>query len=425
MVGSSRFGFGKWAVSTALLGAMTLPGLGLGLSPALAQGFGNPAGAPSVPFQRYIVYVEGGGFSLLSRIQAIEPSAFETVFQGRSVIQAGSFTQWENVQQRIRTLANSGLSAQAVALSGPGGLADVPSFAPPGGITAQGNFNQGDFNQGSFNQGNALPNFSQIPTFPQETGQFSPAPNSLNNSLNVLQPGQVYAVIVNGNSPLLLDQIRLVEPSAFVVAVQGRSAIQAGTFNRWDAAQARVQQLGQLGVGAAVLTIQGPASGAFPVVGGGSFGPAGVPVSVQPAWQSAAPQIPQAQFPQTQFPQAQAQFPQIQPTQVPFGQPSQPFFVPQDPPPATINPLPTNALAPGSLPDEPGGFYVALPTSGDRLTALANQVVALGAPANLVRPRTAPRGPHVLVGPFLNQDLAREWQGYFQRTGLDARLHHQ
>lgn len=69
-----------------------------------------------------------------------------------------------------------------------------------------------------------------------------------------------YQVIVNGDSPYLLQQIQLMEPAATVQDYQGRRVIQAGNFASETEAQQRVAALAQQGVAAQVMGMAGQAA---------------------------------------------------------------------------------------------------------------------------------------------------------------------
>ncbi len=64
-----------------------------------------------------------------------------------------------------------------------------------------------------------------------------------------------YVVYVNGDSPYLLQQVRLIEPTASVQPYQGRSIIQAGTFNNEASAQQQVAALRSQGIMADIATL--------------------------------------------------------------------------------------------------------------------------------------------------------------------------
>jgi hypothetical protein len=57
-----------------------------------------------------------------------------------------------------------------------------------------------------------------------------------------------HRVYVNGDSPLLLQQVRSVEPTAFVQTYQGRRVIQVGLFSNEVNARQKVDQLAAQGI---------------------------------------------------------------------------------------------------------------------------------------------------------------------------------
>jgi len=67
-------------------------------------------------------------------------------------------------------------------------------------------------------------------------------------------------------------------------------------------------------------------------------------------------------------------------------------------------------------------YFVVIPGAQRDLPNIAAQVVQLGATPNGVRQRTAPRGPHVAIGPFDNRGLAEQWSNYLQSHGMNARV---
>lgn len=66
-----------------------------------------------------------------------------------------------------------------------------------------------------------------------------------------------YKVVVNGNSPLLLEQVQQVVPDAFLIQNGGRTVIQAGAFRFSASAQERLSELRSRGIFAEVVTLQG------------------------------------------------------------------------------------------------------------------------------------------------------------------------
>ncbi|NEP60120.1 MAG: hypothetical protein F6K31_24475 [Symploca sp. SIO2G7] len=67
-------------------------------------------------------------------------------------------------------------------------------------------------------------------------------------------------------------------------------------------------------------------------------------------------------------------------------------------------------------------YFVIIPGAQKDLPNMAAQIVQLGVDPNGVRQRTAPRGPHVSVGPFDNRGLAQQWSSYLQSQGMNARV---
>ncbi|BAY11148.1 hypothetical protein [Calothrix sp. NIES-2098] len=59
--------------------------------------------------ERYIVYVDGNDYQQLQRVRQLESSAYIRNYNGRAVIQSGSFSKPVNAQQRVRELELSGI----------------------------------------------------------------------------------------------------------------------------------------------------------------------------------------------------------------------------------------------------------------------------------------------------------------------------
>ncbi len=139
MPGSRWVGRSVTEVANAItLGAIaTVAVLGTA-SQGLAQGYEVvpplPAGAvpvpgaalPQVPSsgQQYLIYVNDTSDATLSQVRQVEPTAFRTTFQGRSVIQAGRFNMTGNAQQRITDLGALGVRAEMAQVA-----AAVPYYA--------------------------------------------------------------------------------------------------------------------------------------------------------------------------------------------------------------------------------------------------------------------------------------------------------
>ncbi|MEP0912874.1 hypothetical protein NDI45_18335 [Leptolyngbya sp. GB1-A1] len=268
------------------------------------------------------------------------------------------------------------------------------------------------------------------PSFRQGTSPAQPSfvPSAVPSAASPAIPAaQQYAVIINGDSSMMLDQVRSIEPGAFVQHYQGRRMIQAGIFSDISGAQQQVVALAGRGIGAQVVTLPG---------GGGAT--VGTAPSRMATPQVTAPALPTpASFPSPSAPPAAPQVtaPMLPPpdllpvTPVPreveFGQPSAPEQF--------VNPAPSAAptetlLPPDSAPGDTRNrrsFYVVIPGKSDNLTAISNQVMRLGdgfGIAQMVQTSTSSRGPHVRVGPFVDRGAARRWTRYFRDFGLNARI---
>jgi cell division protein FtsN len=190
---------------------------------------------------------------------------------------------------------------------------------------------------------------------------------------------------VNGDSPLLLEQVRKVESGAFLQTLDGQRLIQAGSFNEANRAEQQVQALELQGIGAEIITA--------PAV-----------VAAQPQLISAAPSpvIPSPDL--TPAPASQG---------VVFGQA-----------PSFNTPTPTSG---GTLIAAANSYYVAIPGRTEDLEDIRNQVIRLGGSlgvAQSVIQRQSPLGPHVLVGPFINRRAAERWNHYLRSFGMDARVYY-
>jgi hypothetical protein len=66
---------------------------------------------------RYVVYVDNGNSGLLQQVRRVEPTALLRQYQGRSVIQAGTFSKPDNAQRRLKELADNGINGVRVVSS--------------------------------------------------------------------------------------------------------------------------------------------------------------------------------------------------------------------------------------------------------------------------------------------------------------------
>jgi hypothetical protein len=229
--------------------------------------------------------------------------------------------------------------------------------------------------------------------------------------------GQQYVVFVNDTSETTLQQVQMIEPTAFRTSFQGRPVIQAGRFNHSANAQQRVNDLASRGVMAQMsaapaaqpVFAQTPAlpgnvyasSGQLPPLPGVTVippqGTAGLPALPPPAQTSPVPLAP------TEFGQ-----------QLTYAAPATPNAYPVNMPP----PASTALAAPAAAPVANAPFYVVIPTSAANLQTLSAQVIQLGTPGDRVQARTEPRGPHVAVGPFADRGLAEQWSDFYRSAGI-------
>ncbi len=165
---------------------------------------------------------------------------------------------------------------------------------------------------------------------------------------SVTSPVSAYQVIVNGDSPYLLQQIQLSDPNAYVREYQGRRVIQTGEFATELEAQRRVVRLSQEGIAAQVVS----ASASF------------------------------------------------------LGQA------------AGMNP---QGAIPGMA--KTSHYQVVVPTPPEMFATLANKMVMMGVRPDAIQAKRAPLGPHLAVGPFLDQKEAESVSQYLRTGAMDARVH--
>ena len=80
----------------------------------------------------------------------------------------------------------------------------------------------------------------------------NPVPNSVPNLAPSNRPQ--YRVFVNGDSPLMLQQVKRVEPQAFIQQFEGRRVIQAGVFSTEANARQQTEALAAQGIASEITT---------------------------------------------------------------------------------------------------------------------------------------------------------------------------
>lgn len=104
------------------------------------------------------------------------------------------------------------------------------------------------------------PSPAQLPSSPDSSAPAAPVnstvPSTLPRSTSV-PAAETFLVYVNGSSPLMLDQVKRVEPTAFRKQHDGRTVIQAGQFYNRANAQRRAEELQSQGIRAEVAQASG------------------------------------------------------------------------------------------------------------------------------------------------------------------------
>lgn len=91
---------------------------------------------------------------------------------------------------------------------------------------------------------------------PNERVFQAPVTNPLPSSVPISAPSNrpQYRVFVNGDSPLMLQQVKRVEPQAFIQQFEGRRVIQAGVFSTEANARQQTEALAAQGIASEITT---------------------------------------------------------------------------------------------------------------------------------------------------------------------------
>ncbi|MGK7887832.1 MAG: hypothetical protein AB4042_00760 [Leptolyngbyaceae cyanobacterium] len=217
--------------------------------------------------------------------------------------------------------------------------------------------------------------------------------------------GELYMVYVNGDSPLLLEQVQQVEPSATIQPFEGQTVILVGMFDRSSAANQQVEQLEVRGIQADVASVSRVVltpSPNPPAVASVPLPPADPLTALPPASPNPVPAVPTVTLP-------------------PAMNSAPPALIPEPAPPSASL-VQTAVLSDDS--DSDGAYYVVIPGRRSTLAAMREQVMLLGAIPTAVMPRDRPIGPHLLVGPFVDQSAASRWNEFFRDFDMDARVYY-
>ena len=206
------------------------------------------------------------------------------------------------------------------------------------------------------------PTEAKTPENSQKLAQIQYAQNEFDFNSQFNPNSESYLVIVDNTDPNLLQQVRIVEPTAFAGDFLGRSAIQAGVFRSLNNAQERIRQLQAYGVGSRIYS------------------------------QTTGREIANSYDDN-------------------FSAPGR-----------VSDPIARN----NSTTEKTKYYYVAIPDKPDKLFQIENQIKqSAGGNTVGVFVRNAPRGPHVAVGPFAGRLQAEQWNYYIRSLGLNnARVYY-
>jgi len=207
------------------------------------------------------------------------------------------------------------------------------------------------------------PTLAKTPINSQTVAQvkYAQAEYDWNSQYN--QNSESYLVIVDNTDSRLLEQVRIVEPTAFAGDFLGRSVIQAGVFRRLNNAQERIRELQAYNIGSRIYsrTTGREIANSY----GGDFNNRGG--------------IPETISRNNNRRQTRTKY-----------------------------------------------YYVAIPDEPNKLFTIESQIrQSAGGNSVGVAVRNAPRGPHVAVGPFTGRLQAEQWNYYIRSLGLNnARVYY-
>lgn len=223
-------------------------------------------------------------------------------------------------------------------------------------------------------------------TFGETLPTATPVPYRSSSSASSRAATQdAYLVFVNGNSPLMLQQVRAIVPSADYREHEGRTVIDAGIFQQQDDANQQIAQLESRGIGAGLDRVEIAASGASANAFAGTGGSA--------------------------------------PREVEFGQ-STVAAAPNSGVPIPVN-QPASRRQSDDASDASANYFVVVPSNGENVQTISQYVaqLALDAPTSGVQIGSH-LGSHVRVGPFRDRGTAQNWENYLRAFGMDARVHY-
>ena len=222
-------------------------------------------------------------------------------------------------------------------------------------------------------------------TFGETLPTATPVPYRSSAASSRAAAQDAYLVFVNGDSPLMLQQVRAIVPSADYREHEGRTVIEAGVFQPQDDANQQIAQLESRGIGAGLDRVEIAASRASVNAFAGTGGSA--------------------------------------PREVEFGQstvavaPGSSASIPSN--------QPASSRRSGEDSEDSANYFVVVPSNGMNVETISQYVaqLALDAPASGVQVGQH-LGSHVRVGPFRDRGTAQNWENYLRAFGMDARVHY-
>ncbi len=267
---------------------------------------------------------------------------------------------------------------------------------------------------------------------------------------------QRYGVYVNGESPLLLEVVQQIQPGAMIQRYNNRSIIDLGIYFNQSEAQKLIEDLKRQGVKGEIINFKSGEDFNNPI----PVNPMVIPPD-QTDIKLIRTSIPSGQIPITtdlglyQVASLSA-VRQISPNAITstyqgqliiqagsFVNQSNADQLRQKLALAGISSTIINSTAqlqaflatipnlPNTLPAFPNsnlglgntdGYFILIPSQRNQLVSVAENIVALGVPSQSVQMQQATTNPFVAVGPFANQQLAKEWETYLQSSGLSRAI---
>ena len=250
--------------------------------------------------------------------------------------------------------------------------------------------------QTSINFGQRLPGSSNFANPPALNSLDSPVPLTVQSlgtpaDLSTLgvSPGLgQYIVYVNGDSDLLLQQVRRIEPGAFRRSYNNRQVIQAGRFLAFNNAQERVTELENRGILSEIVTLEAAAPIVSSVTPGSSIGGTS---TLSPIALDTAP-LPIN-------------------TTLDFSAPSIDSNL--------------NLLSPDLAFGQSQAYYVAIPSRPGELADLSAQLAAVGINSSNIVAKSARRGAFIAVGPYSDRLSAEVMVANIKEAGFgNARVYY-